>query len=983
MRKNPLLLLITSCIGLVAICLTGCKSNTAANRTLKGLTTRYNIYFNGNEQYKQGLMSMEQNHADDDYSRRLWLHPVYKYADGSVPPSGGNFDAAIDKCKMAVQRRSITRKPKRKQNSSPEYKLWMQRTEYNPFLHNAWLLTGRAQFYKGEFDAAIATYTYTIRHFWWKPLVIAESHIWIARCYAVRGELFNAEAELDLVIPHKRYRNQEALSLLPEYKNLPRQLQREFSLAQAEILLGQRDTEASALDYLAHGRRAFMTKDQRIRADFMAAQVREDKGDSEAAYKGYGKIINQARDYKTQFNARIAQTRVLTGAGSHRQEESIVKAERKLNAMRRQSRNFEYLDQIYYALGNISMLRQDTAKAIERYELAIENSTRNGMDKAVAALRLGEITFGRADYVRAQKAYACAMGIIKNDYPGFKQIEHLSQVLDELQTHAETVELQDSLLHLATLDEPQLNKVIDKIIADLIKKEKEEQEAANLAAYEDRKSSQTDPLAQNNSIAQPVVGIKDRSWYFYNPSQVSAGKSEFQRKWGSRKPEDDWRRKNKTATFSFDDTQEETAQASDSLANEEATNAPDDNRLADNETPSGDSADAQVMTKNEIDEEAAADPHKREYYLNQIPRTPEEIDNSNVLIEGGLYNMGVIINEKLENFPLSISTFEGMEKRYPESAYRLESYYAIYLMYLRMAENGYPGIDRATCLAGAERYKQKLMAAFPESSYGVAVSDPNFVSTLREMAAGQDTLYIATYQHYLDGETRQVHDAYYQVHDHWPLSKLMPKFLFLHALSYVQEGDTDAFREALEQLTATYPESDVSPLASLMVKGIHEGRNVQTGTGVNRGILWGASLRQEGDSTMVADSSMLFVDDDTVPHLLLLAFKTDSLEQNALLFEIAKFNFENFLVKDFDLEIINSGGGISVLVISGFLDLNELLTYHNRMDVSSTLELPEGITMIDISEPNFRLLLGGRTFEEYFEWVQRTYGDESSEETQE
>ena len=427
--------------------------------------------------------------------------------------------------------------------------------------------------------------------------------------------------------------------------------------------------------------------------------------------------------------------------------------------------------------------------------------------------------------------------------------------------------------------------------------------------------------------------------------------------WGARKPEDDWRRRNKTETLIFEDSAEtETEEPA-------AETSSDETSETDSEQPETATEEPAEERPQYADDEVS-DPHQRAYYLVQIPRTDEEKANSHQLIEEGLYNEGKIIDEKLENFPLAIRTFEEMERRYPESVYRLESYYAIYLMYMRMGDTN-----------RAEIYRRKLMETFPESAYGIAVADPNYIENLREMAAGQDSLYIGTYEAYLTGQPQQVHDTYYFVHDKWPLSNLMPKFLFLHALSYVQEGDKQSFLEALEQLTATYPESDVSPLASLMVKGIHEGRDVQSG-GITRGMMWGASLRQANDSTEI-DSTQMFIDDDQVPHLLLLAFKTDSLNQNDLLFEIAKFNFENYLVRDFDLEIIDTGGGLSVLVVSGFPNLKELDDYHARMDRSQSIDLPEGIVMIDISEPNFRALLGGRTFDEYFQWVEETYGSEN------
>ena len=953
---------------LTAGTLIACKTNTKLNRGVAGLTTKYNIHFNGEDAYKQSLKSMEENMTKDDYSQRLTLHPIY-YQIKEKPTNA--FDPAIDKCKKCIQTKSINTKPKKKAKNTPEYKLWLTREEYNPYMHNAWLLSGRAQFHNGDLDAAESTFKYIIRHFWWKQLALDESHIWLARIKALQGDRYGAETELEALIPQKKYATQGDLNLIPYYHQLPLRLQRLFSLAQAEILQIEEGNEKVAIHYLTKARRVFFTKTQRLRAQFYIAQLQEDQGQYAAADKNYKKIVRQARDYKTQFNARLARVRILSKQQAQDSKSSnnkeLKKMEKRLNSLRRQARNEEYLDQIYTALAEVSLMKKDTAEAIARYEMALEKSTRNGVEKASAALALGKLTFDRADYVRAQKAYSVAMGIIKDDYKDYEKIKALSAVLDELQTHAESIQLQDSLLHLATLSEKELNAVIDNLIKQLIKKEKEEDDEAARAAYQERKSQEVDPLAQDEKI--PTVGQTDKSWYFYNPSIVSQGKSEFQRKWGARKPEDNWRRKNKTETLSFDDEQTTPTDSIGDNAMSDAAQDLDETNQESAETPTEQPTSEKKDKKKKEGDEDASDPHQRAYYLSQIPRTEEEIANANKIIEEGLYNEGKIINEKLENFRLAIKTFEDMEKRYPNSEYLVEAYYAIYLMYMRMQD-----------LKNAEIYKKKLIDAYPASAYGIALADPNYLENMRAMIASQDSLYISTYEAYLNSQSQKVHDTYNFVKEKWPLSNLMPKFLFLHALSYVLEGNIPAFQETLEQITATYPESDVSPLASLMVKGIHEGRSVQSGE-VTRGLMWGASLRQANDSTAL-DTTQMFVDDDYAPHLLLLTFKTDSLSQNDLLFEIAKFNFENYLVRDFDLEIIDTKGGLSVLVISGFNDLNELIDYHNRIERSNSLELPEGIVQIDINEPNFRALLGGRTFEEYFEWVQKTYNDEGSNESE-
>ena len=948
---------VACCVALLL--LSACKSNTPVTRGMKAMTTKYNIFFNGNEAYKEGVAAMEEAN-DDQYSQRLKLHPVYRLVGQQEPSANAQFDRAIEKCKIAVQRRSITNKPRRKARNTPAQKLFMQRGEYNPYMHNVWMLNGKALFYKGDFTGAVATFDYVARNFNWKRYSVIESHIWAARVYAVQGFSFDAETELGMVIPAKNYKSQADLNKLPAYKDLPRDLRQAFSLAQAEILLSRPETATQAVEYLRVGRKAFPTAAQRLRTDYLIAQLLEERGDHEQAYKLYGKLGHSGRDYQLQFNAKMARIGVMTQDNG-----KLSQAERRLNNMRHQYRNEEYLDQIYHALGNIAILQGDTLKAIHQLETALEKSTRNGLDKAVAALRLGDVAFAQADYLRAQKAYSTAMSIIDKNFKGYAEISKLSAVLDELQSHAETVQLQDSLLHLAELPKEELDKVIERIIDELKKAEKEAEDQERLAEYENERQGQVDPLAISQPT-QPVVGPKDDSWYFYNKTQLAEGKREFQRLWGNRKNEDNWRRMNKTETVLFDESaekEEETGSAvQDSLQTLNQRLAAELDSLGVNKP-----ADAvQQVTSN--------DPHEPDYYMAQIPFSDAQKEVAHGLIEEGLYNMGVIINEKLENFPLSIRTFNDLERRYPESEHRLDMYYAIYLMYMRMSEMA-ARQGNITAQnhhkANAETWRKKLIATFPESNYGVALKDPNYVQTLREMTSQQDSLYKQTYNAYLSHHTDTVHANYEFVAEKWPLCDLMPKFLFLHALSFVQDADSEGFKATLERLTTEYPESDVSPLASLMLKDAREGRQLQLGSTM-KSMAWSTSLRGIDENGEVVDSTMIFSDAEDVPHLLLLAFKTDSLEmgRNNLLFEIAKFNFENYLVKDFDLEFIDTGNGLTVLVISGFSDLYELEDYHDRMDASPTLLLPDTITQIDISDDNFRLLLRGRTFEEYFEWIE-------------
>ena len=170
---------------LIVLCavLVGCstRKNTKGSRFYHALTTRYNVYFNGNEAYKTGIKSMESGNKDN-YLETIPLYPIGNQS--TVGQGSGSFDRAIEKSQKAVTLHSIKRKPARKPGKryTPEYKKWLARREFNPFLHNAWMLMGKAQFQKGDFAAAAATFAYIARLYEGQPKITADARIWMARC---------------------------------------------------------------------------------------------------------------------------------------------------------------------------------------------------------------------------------------------------------------------------------------------------------------------------------------------------------------------------------------------------------------------------------------------------------------------------------------------------------------------------------------------------------------------------------------------------------------------------------------------------------------------------------------------------------------------------------------------------------------------------------------------------------------------------------
>ena len=99
------------------------RKNTAGTRFYHALTTRYNVYFNGNEAYKAGLEAQQQGNKDN-YMEVLPLYPIGNKETTSIGTS--DFDRAIEKAQKAIRQHSIKRRPIRKPGRAytDEYKKW-------------------------------------------------------------------------------------------------------------------------------------------------------------------------------------------------------------------------------------------------------------------------------------------------------------------------------------------------------------------------------------------------------------------------------------------------------------------------------------------------------------------------------------------------------------------------------------------------------------------------------------------------------------------------------------------------------------------------------------------------------------------------------------------------------------------------------------------------------------------------------------------
>lgn len=926
MKKGFYYIILLLAVSLFWSCST--KKNTKASRFYHAFTSRYNIYFNGKTSFDEALLSM-QNGYKESYSDMILMYPI------SAQPkekqnTGGPFDRAIEKSNKAIKLHSIKAKPPKKAGwrNDPKQRAWQEQEEYNSFLKKCWLLMGQAQFYNADFLQASATFSYIARHYAHDEEVVAEARLWQARCYSEMDWFYEAEDILGKL----------------NTNGIPKKNLNQYAAVYADYLVKNKQFE-EAVPYFKTAIKAEKNRRQRSRMKYLLGQIYTELEQNGLAYQMFGQVIKANPPYELEFAARIRQTEVFTGG-------NYQKVVKKLQRMAKSEKNKDLLDQVYYALGNLYLSREDTLNAIKNYELGVEKSTQNGLDKAICQIKLGDLYFQQRNYVKAQPNFSGALAGIQKEYKDYERVSKLSAVLDELVVHVEAVHLQDSLQTLAKMPEAERLAVIDKIIEQVKKEEEEAKKLAEKEAYlaeQEAKGTGIDrPGTETGGIVLPTAG-GGSGFYFYNPQTVAQGKTAFQRKWGRRTLEDHWRRRKKEMSTFNENTEEQTQQAV------EGENVAQADQAAES-------------LESGLEPVAADDPKTREYYIQQLPMTPEDVEASNLIIEDGLYNMAMIYKDKLEDIPLAIEAFEELERRFPQTKYLLESYYQVYLMALRAGNE-----------TVATTYKNKLMTAFPESDYTVAISDPNYAYNIRMMDVVQDSIYQQTYSSYLAEDTTAVRRNYRYVSEKYPLADLMPKFMFLDALTYVQAGDAEGFKAALKALVEKYPSADVTELAGEMLKGVLRGRMLVQG-GI-KGMTWNLRFGLGEDGTLsAADSARVFTAEPNTPYRMLLMFPTGTIDRNQLLFAVAAYNFANFMVKEFDLSF-EEAGPMSMLTIKGFYSVDEALHYYKMIygaDGYGT-SLDKNVAILPISDDNYETLMRGKTLDEYILFFQENFGEAAPE----
>ncbi|MBP6230583.1 MAG: tetratricopeptide repeat protein [Paludibacteraceae bacterium] len=882
------------------------KNNTTLSRGYHSVTTRYNVYFNAKESYKKGVESIAKGHTDS-YTEILPIFPISVHENAKLATS--EMDICIEKCEKAIRNHSITRKPKRKPNKSQDkaYQSFINQTEFNPMVEKSWLLLGQAQFHKADFMAANATFTYIIRNFSYNEELVTNASIWLARGYAEIGWVYEAEDLLNKL---------NETSFTPSSNLL-------FVYAKADLLLKQQRAK-EALPFLETALLNEKKTAKQARLSFIIGQIYEKEQRYELAYTAYNEVLRKNPPYEMAFNANLKKAQSYQG-------NEVEKMSKNLLKLTKNDRNNDFLDQIYTSLAKLYLRHGQTDKAIEYLQLSIESSTRNGVNKAEALLVLGQLYLEKELYVQAQPLFNEAVPIVPTTYKNYRALRTLSENLNELALNHNRVLLEDSLQALATLPEAERIQRIEQVI----EAEKEAAKKMELKLEADAKKQEEKEKNTFSTLPSLSLGdIGDKSWYFYNPTLMGRGKIEFQRTWGNRTLEDNWRRKNKVTVVADNQAQEQIPSAG---------------------------IDTSAIADTGLTPDSVAPPANNgiAFYMQQIPVSAAQKEISDKAIMESLSNLVYVYKEKVPNYRLAQETYNELLQRFPNSPSLMEASFYMYQLHKQQGNT-----------VEAEQRKQFILQNYPTSTYAIFLQNPNGAETLLTLQQAEEKLYAETYQAFVSNNFNQVVANVAVAQRDFAFSKLIPKFVFLEALSTSKQAGKVAFKAKLEKLILDFPESEITPMAKDMIALMQQGQEPQAE------VSHGSLLTERVTAVTVQEfaeniAKAGFVYEPTDNHLFVFVVKADESKRNALVFDIASYNFTRFLIKELDIVVKAIDEETYAIAISGLDNLAEAIWYQKALLADKGLT--ENLQNVDykgfvISAYNYASVIDVASLDRYLEF---------------
>ena len=765
---------------------------------------------------------------------------------------------------------------------------------------------GKADFFKLDYIPAKRTFDFVATEFIYNDIAYV-ANMCLIKTYLQTEEYPKAIAAIE-----------QLQAKTAGLNKLPKELMRNVDFTIADYYIATKDYN-NAVKYLKSGILLNKDRDLRTRAMFILGQIYMKQGDSERATAQFKKVIKRNPEYEMVFESRMNIAKVGTA-------DNASELYKMMNKMLRDPNNEDYRDRIYYAMAELALREGDQSKAINYLRKSVAAYKENQIQRAQSSLKVASMFFDASQYELAQAYYDTAVTSMNRETEGYDSIMNISQTLNELVMYASVVRDQDSLLRVAAMDSVSRNILIDKIIAQVIEQEEMERQQREYEEQLALMGSATGSGKEEELKSEPTNST-GASWYFYNPTSVSKGITEFTRKWGMRKNEDNWRisdKRSMAAALSGEEDDEALTNDKNAKAKQDSINASYTN-------------------------------HDRGYYLQDLPFTMEQKEVCDSLIADGLYHLGFLYMDRLSDIPRSIESYEQLDTRYPGNEKELPTWYALYKMHKDLNH------DEQSLV-----YKGKIFDKYPTSSYAEFINDPTYFEKLQAQEREASDFYSRTYDAFEQGQFYRVKMNTERAMELYESdTAFMPRFAFLHAVAEGRLVSIDTMAFALYDLVRTYPTSSITPYARRVLEDVNEEYHL--------GLVLTEINNEEGGDKPEVKKEAPYTYEPNTEHFVMIVCDSKTVRVDPLLVRISDFNKKEHRTRSFNVKNVVLDDNHAMVTIGNFANEQQAADYISSMFLNDYVF--GGIdktkyTITPISTKNYPVFYQSKDLEEYNTFIQ-------------
>jgi hypothetical protein len=645
------------------------------------------------------------------------------------------MDTAYRKCELVIFSHRMPHAKKGKNRNR----------EWCKYIDDNWMTMGKTRFYKKDLPNALKIFQYIENHYEIEDNYY-ESVFWQSKVLIEMGAFDEAEEILlNLIIKFEEQqlegKDQEKLTAKQKvrlafiYNERIDYLESKEPLVSANIinkiyptlsyLYIQKESYKKAIENLEIALENKHKKAFKTRLFFILAQLYHLENNFKASLY-YQEVVERNPDYEMAFQAKINRALSFSGRDSKAIKSQLLK-------MLKDDKNIEYFDQIYYALAEISFKNNAEELGKEQLQKSINLSTNNLSQKIKSMKRMGDLFFENTQYITSYFYYDSIQKTSLKAYKNKDQVDKRHKILKKIFNNKTLIEKNDSLFAICSLKpKERTDKIYEVLDLELTKRAKKLETpllaSANIALSSPRSNS-------------PV----NQSFFIWDQKMLERGKVEFDKKWGKKILEDNWRRGSKTAMFLEENEETSLSFSNSELFDELSKNLPCDDQ-------------------------------------NQL----KSMKDSTMI---SLFNLGIIHHYETKNLQLSEKYFKRIVENYQPDNQSIASIYELHNIY---KSQGRP--KKST------EMKELLLSKYPKSKYSkLLLGDENLNDSQKAMKKEQK-LYSQLFSLYQAGNYNKVLETCsYKTKD--STNPLICQYALLKAYSLKKVNDTaNSSRELINAL---------------------------------------------------------------------------------------------------------------------------------------------------------------------------------------